>query len=483
MALPFLQRLCGDALDKGMLAMRLPALIPGLLTLLLLYPLGRRLVGATPAAIATIALCFSPIHLFYSRFGRAYALATLLALLLVWFTLRALESPSASARAPSWRRWVPVTLIGGLLPYVHLSSLGVTFAVGLAAIGLAFARRRRAGDLVPPLAAFALSAVLCGLLFLPAHETLLVYLGKIKEGRMKFGMMDVSTLLAGGVIAGWVWTVLVPLGALLLSWRQRTQGLLMAAAILGPLLSELAFQPQGMAYAYARYALGGLPFMLLLLAWLLTAAVRGFGPPRPGRDVTATALGCALIAVCHVTGPRAPWQPQDGPYDNTYTSMRALPAFDEPWTETPAFYRQLAEDDSVEAIIECPTMQSRAVLLYRNYYLQHGKRTYFALFDKNETLQHGPYVRMWDKDIKARTGGASYLIVHLNVAEEVSRYWAFVYNQAWDSRSNAGFMARHNVYLPPPDNISWVLDRLKRFGAPVYQDETIAVFRVPEDKL
>ena len=479
MALPFLQRAIGDVIGRGMWAMRLPAVIPGLLALLLLYPLGRRLVGATPAALATIALCFSPIHIFYSRFGRSYALAALIALLLVSYVLRALESESGSA----WRRWAPVTLLGAFLPYVHLSSLGVTFLVGVAAMLLAVGRKRRLADVRAPLLAFAFSAVLCGLMFLPAQETLEIYLGKIKSGRMKFGLMDVPNLLAGGVLAGYVWIALIPLSALLLILRKRTRGLLMAAAVSGPVLFMLIFQPQGMAYAYARYVHVALPIMLLLLGWFLTSLVRGFGPPQVMRDRGALALGCALVLLGHFTGPRAPGLADHGPYGNTYTAMHALPAFDVPFPETPAFYKQLAADDSVTRIIECPAMQSRAILLYRNYYLQHGKQTVIALFDKNATLQAGPYARMWDKDVKSRSGGATYLIVHMDVAEEVSRYWGFVYNQAWDSISNAGFMARHNVYLPPPNNISWVLDRLKRFGPPVYRDDSITVFRVPEDKL
>ena len=67
--LPLLQRISLDVFGDGVLSMRLPALIPGVLTLLLLYPLARKLVGPTPACLATLALCFSPMHVYYSRFG------------------------------------------------------------------------------------------------------------------------------------------------------------------------------------------------------------------------------------------------------------------------------------------------------------------------------------------------------------------------------------------------------------------------------
>jgi hypothetical protein len=479
MALPFLQRLAMDIVGPGILAMRLPAVVPGILTLLLMWPLGRRLVGSAPALIATVALALSPIHVFYSRFARTYALTALLALLLIDALRR------ATSEGGGRRHWVAVSVLAALIPYVHLSSLGLVATVGLTSLALAWMKGRSVRALVAPVVSFALGAVLCALLFLPARETLTEYLRKIQgQGFVEgIGLFDVPTVLAGGRTAGMVMLVGVPLGALLLTIRQRAHGILLTAAIAGPLIFMLIFKPNGMAYAWARYMHVSLPFILLIEAWLLTTIVAGWRAPTPARERIAVALGLALTLGLHWTGPRSPVEPSNGPYDNTYLAMRRLPAFDVPFDETPEFYHRLATDDSVERIIEAPPMGSRSVLLYRNYYLQHGVETVFGLLTpKMETLVNGPYERVFDKNL-AENSGADYLIVHMNLALETAAYWNFVYNHAYEPRGNeadASFMIRHFIYLDPPGAISLDMVRPlnRRFGKPVYQDPFIRVWKL-----
>ena len=482
LALPFLQRAAADLLGPGILAQRLPVIVPGILALLLLWPLGRRLVGSAPALIATVALALSPIHVFYSRFARTYALSLLLALLLVDAVRR------ATSEGAGRRHWAAVTVLAALIPYVHLSSLGLVATVGLTSLALAWMRGRSLRALAAPVASFALGAVLCALMFLPARESLTDYLGRIQgQGFIEgIGVLDVPNVLAGGWAAGIALLVAVPLGAALLIRRDRAHGLLLAAAIAGPLVFMLVFQPRGMAYAYARYLHVALPFMLLIEGWLLTAAVQGFraaGTPARGR--IAVALGLALVLVLHWSGPRSPLEPSNGPYDNTYLAMRRLPAFDVPFPETPEFYHRLATEDSAAKIIEAPPMGSRSVLLYRNYYLQHGKDTAFGLLTpKMDTLVNGPYERVFDRHL-AQNSGADYLVVHMNVALETAAYWGFVYNHAWPEVMNekdGSFMGRHFIYLDPPGAISpeMVKPLNRRFGKPVFQDEFIRVWKLRE---
>jgi hypothetical protein len=479
MALPFLQRLAQDVFGEGILAMRVPAIVPAMLTLILLWPLGRRLVGSAPALVATAALAVSPIHVFYSRFGRSYALTALLALLLVDAVRR------ATAEAGRTRHWGLVALWSTLLPYVHLSSVGLVGSIAAAALWLAWRRDRSARALAAPIAAFAVAGVICALMFLPARESLADYLSKIKgQGFLEgIGLLDVPTILAGGRVAGLTLLLGVPLGALVMIAREPRSGILSLAAIAGPLAAMLVFKPNGMAYAYARYVHVALPVMLCVLAWLLVELVRGFGAPTPARDRAAVALGVGLAGLLHWTGPRAPWRTGNGPYDNTYLAMRRLPAFDLPYPETPAFYAQLAEDEAVKKIIEAPPMGSRSILLYRNYYLQHGVDTVFGLLTpKMETLINGPYERVFDREL-AETSGADYLIVHMNLGTETAAYWNWVYHHAWAEPAgdpDASYMIRHRIYLDPPGAISMEMVRPlnRRFGRPVYTDERIRVWKL-----
>lgn len=478
MALPFLQHLSQDLFGQGILAMRLPAIVPALLTLLLLWPLGRHLVGSPAALVATATLALSPVHVFYSRFARTYALSALLALLLVDALRR------ATGESPRARHWLLVGLWSALLPYVHLSSAGLIVSLAAASLWLVWRRDRTVRALVTPLVCFALAGAVCALMFLPARESLTDYLSKIKgQGFLEgIGLLDVPTVLAGGRVAGALLLVGVPLGATLMIVREHRSGVLASAAIAGPLIAMLAFKPNGMAYAYARYVHVALPVMLVVLGWLLVQLVRGFGAGTPGRDRAAVVLGVGLALALHWTGPRAPWRVSNGPYDNTYLALRRLPPFDEPYPGTPEFYRQLAEDDSVTRIIEAPPMASRSVLLYRNYYLQHGKDTVFGLLmPKLETLLNGPYERVFDRELDQ--ADADYLVVHMNVATEAAAYWNWVYHHAWsepEGDPNASYMIRHRIYLDPPGPINPEMVRPlnRRFGRPVYTDERIRVWKL-----
>jgi hypothetical protein len=114
-----------------------------------------------------------------------------------------------------------VALCAGLLPYVHLTSLGLVGLVGAVFAVAAWLgwRRRGARGLVAPVAAFGAGGLLAVLLFLPARATLLDFLGKIQGEAFTetLGPLAVPTLLAGGHAAGAVLLVGAPLAAVALA--------------------------------------------------------------------------------------------------------------------------------------------------------------------------------------------------------------------------------------------------------------------------
>jgi hypothetical protein len=70
-------------------------------------------------------------------------------------------------------------------------------------------------------------------------------------------------------------------------------------------------------------------------------------------------------------------------------------------------------------------------------------------------------------------------VLHLDPADEVARYWTFVYglDQAGEP-AVAAYMERHRVYAAPaapPIHVARELET--RLGPPVYDDGTIAVWR------
>jgi uncharacterized membrane protein len=71
--------------------LRFFSLVSGLLTLPLIYALGKRLLGTASGLLAALLLAVSPLYLWYSQEARMYTLVTFLCLLSSYLLLRALE--------------------------------------------------------------------------------------------------------------------------------------------------------------------------------------------------------------------------------------------------------------------------------------------------------------------------------------------------------------------------------------------------------
>lgn len=476
-ALPLLQWLCSQAFDHGLLATRLPALIPGVLTLALLYPVARNFVGRGPAALCTLALALAPMHVYYSRFGRSYALSVFLGLLL-------LGALGARSGRRSLGRDVGLVLLVGLLPYVHLASAGYVLALALAALAVPGSE----GSVVQrrTLALFGAGVLLSVALYLPVREPLWEYLTTRGTGAgatprdHPTSLLGVPLLLGGGAWGLGALLLGVPLGLAQLR-RQELHGnrsaALLAAALLGPLVFLLATRPHGMEYAWSRYLLLALPaaWMLTALAWTRVA----------GR--LALPLGSLLLIGGALLGPSLGSVSAVGaPFTNTYVALRELPAFDAPDPGASQLYAQLAEDPSVERIAEAPDLYTRALLLYRNRQLAHGKQVLLGLGTSREDmrLNAGPHVLLSRKALLG--AGVDVLVLHKDLAGELERYWRFVYEDAWPglrTLGDAGFMARHSTYFMPPGDSAAFATSLRsvmdnRLGAPFFEDEALVAWRV-----
>ncbi len=491
--LPLSQKACVEIFGHTVVSFRLPALVPGIAALLVCYPVARGLVGTAPALVATLALAASPMHVFYSRFARSYALVALLALLLVGTLRRALD---ARGRGRAWG--IAAALLAVLLPYTHLTTLGFVAAAAVASVAIAGGVAHaalpspRGRSLFTPLTLFGAAAVLCAALYVPILGPVRAYVARVsaEEAASPAGLLGTATLLAGGRGAALAWLVAIPVGLAAL-WRARRESAIwIGAAIAGPLAFVLASRPPGMEYAYARYLLVSLPFVLMLLAWLVVAAVeRALAAlrvaPAAARGI-ALALGVAFVAALHVAGPRSPLRPPEGPFGNTYLSLRRLPAFDAPNPATPRFYEDFAgEPDSVR-VIEFPPRLFRSALLYRSYFLRHRKEVLVGWMDDTPgPLRGGPNVDLRDP-LSVERSRATYLVVHKNVSTESTAYWNFVYRKAWlalRGRPDAGLMQHHDRFFPDREGHARVAERVaeemrSRYGAPAYEDDLIFAWRL-----
>ena len=481
--LPLLQRMALDVFGDGVVSMRLPALIPGLLALFLFFPLTRRIVGPLPAALATLALALSPMHVYYSRFGRSYALVVLLALVLGASVMRALAPRSAERRAKAW--WSLAAFAAALLPYTHLSSAGLVAGIALCAIALG--ARTEPAQWKAALATVGLALVALVALFLPVHEAVGEGLSFRENPDRPQGVFGIAVLLCGGNTETFLILPLFAFGVLgLLRWR-REAALVALAAVLGPSLLLLAKPPHGMEYAYARYLIGALPFVFLAAAWGLVSLLRRLAGAQG--EVVAGLSGALLLGASFVFGPIGPLHRERGAFANTYLAWRRLPAFDVPFPSPSPFYATLRDDPGATCVVEAMPLLSRAVLVYRNYERQHGKRVRVGWTGEvPRSLGSGAYA-----PLKGLTSeDADYLILHRDLPREVAEYWRFVYDEASSETSrlgDAGLMSRHQTHFvegqrhASPESTASAAAALRNiYGPAFYKDEHLLVWKFEAER-
>jgi len=482
MALPLLQRIAFDLFGADHWTIRAPAWLPGIALLPAVWLYGRRWFGDRIALGATWLVAVCPMLVFYSRFARAYALVALLTLLL----LDCVQTLVADERRRP-ARLVALTGLCALLPWTHPTALAAVVPIVLAGATAAWldgaARRRTAFEL---LGALALGGVLCVLLHLPALDSLRAFVSAktTQQYEGAFGLLDTAALVFGHRAAAFAIALSGVASLAALIRRDRARAAPLVAAVIAPGVIVALLQPYGDAYAYARYAIASVAPALVALAFgidrALSALSAAAGAASPW--ITAT-IALGLLAI----GPPGPFDDPAPQHANTYLGLYPLSAFDAPWPDTPAFYRELAAKPEAErratTLIELPALTTRTRHLYRQYQLQHGARTLLApLAGEFPTLPDGPYVSAVESGSIERSG-ADYLVIHLDVADELTRYWRFVYDAGGPAQPDDGaaYMARHRRYgglLPaaPPRLLAILTGR---YGEPQYRDDTIVVWRLP----
>jgi hypothetical protein len=481
LALPLMQRTLADLFGLNHWSIRLPAIAGGLATLALVYPLGRRLVGAPAAVVATGLVAANSALVFYSHFGRSYALASALALVLLYVLWRVVIGDRASVP-----RCAGCAILGALLPYLHLTTLGFIVPVG-AGVVLSLALQKRHRDLGAVVAALALGGIVAFLLHLPAWDSLRGFADKRTEWSYfgSFGVLDVAALLAGSRSVAWVAVGGAAIASVWMGVRQGSRALPLVMACVGPGIALLVARPFGDAYAYSRYALVSVPAICLALGWLLSEIVERLLPHARLRPPLVVALGLAAAVALHVAGPRGVGHTPDGPHANTYFSLYALPAFDRPYEGASEFYHRIAREGGVHRVVEAPALTNRARHLYRGYWLLHRQETLLALFPEElPVIPDGPYVHLGDPSWR-RDARADYLVLHLDPVAELERYWRFVYAADRDGTdpTEATLMERHgrfdHAFGKPSD---WLRQRLRaELGDPFFIDESIEVWRLNGD--
>jgi len=472
-----LQMAIGRSVGISELTLRLPMLAAGVASLVLLPLWARRLVGSRAALVFATLLAISPQLVYFSRFGRSYMIVTLLVFAAFYaFTRWSRDGGRAHAAA--------FVACGALAIWFHLfaaPTLAAPFLAGAVDAMRAPNRRERWARLAR---LFGLGVALLAALALLAGPALLDFdsrlRSKIGEGHPDRRMLMRGALLLAGTRHAWLaalfWTGVVAGVGVGLSRHQKLSTLLLAALLLQPLAICFISPTQiEIGQVFARYNAWVLPFALLFLA-LALGALGDLSVGITGKAFSRHA-GLVLCAALLALGPLP--RIESHRYDNFTNHAELQHRYTEPAplpdSEIAPFYRMLASEPGEFSIVEVPWVSAWLRNRFRRYQLVHHREVLIGFVRPSRSpasvdewpfggfFRFRRFVDLGDAQTLASFAqrGVRYVVVHKDLNAEM----------------------RHDPFPPSVlPELEPLLERLhSQFGAPVYEDAALSVFRSIEN--
>jgi hypothetical protein len=471
-------KLVADTVGLSEMWMRLPMLLAGIGSLLVFPLMLRTWLGRSATTSLAWLLAISPLHVFFSRFARPYAISLFLVMV------------GALAFARWWQdgrpRWKALGVVGFVLgPYFHLSTLPVVLAVlvlGLGeAVGSPRTSPRRAREVVRLSAAVALGvAVLVGLPLAVDHVALAYKIGRARiDGAMAEGVLE---LMAGTARTPLLvaLVVLVLAGGVVLAGERRHLLAMLAAMALACPAAILVARPVSVQepIVAARYCL-----VVLAVTWVLVAValargedwLRSRGVPCPRGILTALAVVSFVLA-----GPL----PRLHARPNNWTNHGWFQYANDParleWRcppEVPRFYRMLAaQPPRSQRLLEAPWWHAWENVYFPCYQQVH--RQYMAIgFVAPPERAASPFGLPRAAELPLLAPGGAFRFrnfVHVSddagLRQRAIRYVVF----------HRSLEVEMGVDSPDyrADVAPWIVYYRSRYGAPVYEDDTLIAFDV-----
>ncbi len=247
----------GKLVDWSPLALKLLSVLFGILSLALIYRLGRSLIGRTAGLLAAAMLASLAFYNVWYLPIRMYTMFVAAALLLLWLYLRALRN-----QEPTRAELVSLCLACVLFEYTHIFSLAMLCAIGV--YHLFFVAKTRGWFLIS--GAF----LVAGLVFLPWLRILIqgtaYATGRAEQAINALSSIDlIWSITSLGINASNLFLLLIALAAVCALRRDR-----IAVALWVILLVTVAFyvivnQLLGVIdFARTRYAVIVFPLIILL---------------------------------------------------------------------------------------------------------------------------------------------------------------------------------------------------------------------------
>ncbi|MHC4078773.1 MAG: glycosyltransferase family 39 protein, partial [Planctomycetota bacterium] len=272
------------------ISMRLPPLLCGLLSILLIYKLGERLVDRRTGLVAALLLSTSPVHVWYSIEARPYAVMILLTLAAALLQLRVLAGDA------SRRTWVLYAVLLLVMAFTHYYLAVVVGVLALLAllpqpVPQPVPQRARRGVVLISVVTLLLMAAFLGVKLvmssLPTSEHYLRSFGLTELYKLLFQWFLTGNCVAAAAAEPAhqarvvLWVVLQVVGVCLFAWgvhrlfksagQERHVGIVLLALLLAIPACLLVLPYIGFEGTYIeRSMLPALPFFFLVVAVGLT---------------------------------------------------------------------------------------------------------------------------------------------------------------------------------------------------------------------
>jgi hypothetical protein len=454
--------------------MRAPVVLFGLLALVILPLLVRKLFDRTTATLFGWLLAISPLHIYYSRYARPYAVSLFCAAcgtyaFYLWWT----------TRVRHWKYlYVACAIVG---PYFHLTVLPVLFAP-LALIAVQAFWGRTPDPEFSRAKVLRLILVTAGGLALLLLPPIWADYGSLAEKAQHGSLTSESFFGALGLLIGMeapaaqaLTLAVMALGTFTISHEQPRLALLLGTTVAVVILGIAAARPTGIEYpiVLARYALFLVPAMILALAIGLRRIGGWLGALRPA----AVVVWMAWMILTVKAGPLGRTYYAPNGFTN-HAAFQYYPYFDDARNHykrdlsrpVSAFYTELGRQPAASLrLLEAPWYYEWHYNPYPFYQRVHRQRVAIG-FVKSEPFPSGElpafdrrfrfsnFVHLQDRhDICAH--GIDRVVLHKDLQRELGKP---------ADRDFSQDMAR----LIP--------EYRRDYGPPVFEDDTLVVFDMNE---
>jgi uncharacterized membrane protein len=509
--------------------LRLPVMLAGLLSLIILPLMTKRIFGERVSIIFAGFLAISPFLIFYSRYARGYEIATMsgfMALLLfhVWQT------------TGKDRYATGFVLTGAIAIYAHLFSLIAVFVPLVTAFGCGVVNRFKRAPSASGQNAVSLvdilfvSFVLMALL-LPLLWPVISQAGHLpwRDGSItKNGVATAANLIAGtgNLPMTLLFFLLFAAGWLLLFRRNQLLGWTLLSTTCAYAIVLLTSRPPGMqrGEVLLRYLIVMVPLALMLVALAMECLLKLAAEKGVSRSVQA--IGLALIfVIIFAAGPLPALYHRPNNFTNHSAFQGAykthawniseantvFPAFAVATNQIPAFYYWLQKQEDIGTIIEYPFDVCDYNDLFYYYQHFHQKNIIAGYCSDRKLLGYKFPTVSADESFTIGIFGADQMLSRVADQTKLAfRNMVDVTSPDAILRSKAGILILHKYIMAPKftsdasgkglmrDEITGLSYEIipvyynstailktrieKEFGLPVYEDDQVVCFRIKPEK-